>query len=199
MNAGRVFQGLVFSWLLIAGLQSCGEAPKPKSKQEQQATDTAHFYPLDVYFKEQIDYVDLRGFNIARVTVKDGKKDSSAIDKATFLAMAQTFQRYNIAAPQVKALYRETSFSDLSTGSLTLNYQPTNKNAVVQNVDVLLDEQGRAVKRVLIRAVYNHGDTVVTDQCSWKSYKSFQLNRHFEAPGYQSTELNFVNWNDRNP
>lgn len=187
--------GLFLFIILTAAAISCKNSP-PK-EQAVPVADTAHFYPLNVYFKEQMEYVDLRAFPIYRITTKDGKRDSVSISKEEFLSMAQTFLQHDIAAPEVKALYKESSFEDLSTGSLTLNYKPVEKNAVVQNIDVLMDQEGRAVKRVFIRAVYSKGDTTITEQCSWKTNKSFQLNRSKEAPDYTSTELNFVNWNDR--
>jgi hypothetical protein len=171
--------------------------PAPPTKEEIQATDTAHFYPLDVYFKEQIQYVDLRAFPLYRITVKDGKRDSAALSKSEFIVLADTFLKNDIAAPEVKALYRETSFDDMSTGSLTLNYKPTDKNAAVQNIDILMDQEGaHLIKRVTIRAVYMKGDTTVTEVGSWKTNKSFQLNRSLETKTYSSTELNFINWND---
>ncbi len=176
-------------------LFSCKSTP-PKTKEELQATDTAHFYPLDVYFKEQIQYVDLRGFPLYRITVANGKRDSVPISKDEFLALSAVFLKRSIADPAVKALYRETSFQDFSTGSLTLNYKPTDKNAVVQNVDVLMDEEGHEVKRVFIRSVYTKGDTTITEQCSWKTNKSFQVNRSLETKNFSATELNFINWND---
>jgi hypothetical protein len=85
----------------------------------------------------------------------------------------------------------------MSTGSLTLNYKPTDKNAAVQNIDILMDQEGaHLIKRVTIRAVYMKGDTTVTEVGSWKTNKSFQLNRSLETKTYNSTELNFINWND---
>lgn len=177
---------------------SCGGSNPEKPKTgDTQASDTAHFYPLDVYFKEQTDYVALHGFPIYRIMVKDGKKDSAAISTDAFIAIAQTLHRYDISAPDVKALYRETSFEDLSTASLTLNYKPVDKSAIVQNIDILMDQEGRAVKRVFIRAVQQKGDTTITEQYSWKTNKSLQVNRSLEAKNYSSTELNFINWNDR--
>jgi hypothetical protein len=187
-------QWLLF--LLLAFFSCKNAAPAPKTKEELQATDTAHFYPLETYFKDQIQYVDLRNFNLYRITVKNGIRDSAAISKDEFLAVASTFLRYDIAEPAVKALYRETSFEDLSTGSLTLNYKPDDKKATVQNIDVLMDQEGHMVKRIFIRAIYTKGDTTVTEQCSWKSNRSLQVNRSIEAKNYNVTELNFINWDD---
>lgn len=161
------------------------------------AGDTAKYYPLSSFFEEQMRYVDLRNFPISKVTVKDGKKDSIALNKDQFLAMAALFLQRSLSEPGIKALYRETVFQDQSTGSLTLNYTPVTDSVLVKNIDILLDDETHIVKRVFIRSAYNKGDTTITEQYNWKANKSFQLNQTLQAKnGFTSTETNFVNWND---
>lgn len=187
----------VFFLLLIVPLTAC-HSPGQKDAKTDILADTAKFYPLRIFFKEQIQYVDLRNFPIYRVTEKDGKKDSSAITKDQFVALAETFFDKDISEPRVKALYKESAFHDLSTGSITLNYKPSDNKAPVQNVDILLDEQTNLVKRVFIRVLYLKGDTTFIEQYNWKANKSFQVNRSITtANGYTSTELNYINWNDK--
>jgi hypothetical protein len=182
--------------IYIMTLVACQSKP-PNKQPATQPSDTSKFYPLRNFFTEEIQYVDLRSFPIYRVTVKDGKKDSSAISKEEFISLAGIFLERDISDPVIKALYKETVFHDLSTGSITLNYTPVNNDARVQNIDVLLDEQTNIVKRVFIRSVYKKADTSISEQCNWKAGKSFQVNRSFSAKnGYASTELNYVNWND---
>ena len=187
----------IFFLLLIVPLTAC-HSPGQKDAKTDILADTAKFYPLRIFFKEQIQYVDLRNFPIYRVTEKDGKKDSSAITKDQFVALAETFFDKDISEPRVKALYKESAFHDLSTGSITLNYKPSDNKAPVQNVDILLDEQTNLVKRVFIRVLYLRGDTTFIEQYNWKANKSFQVNRSITtAKGYTSTELNYINWNDK--
>ncbi len=190
----KILAPFIFFALLI--LSACN-TQKPKS-QSVPIADTAKFYPLHGFFKEQIEYVDLRGFPIYRITIKDGKKDSTAITKDAFIAMAGIFYKRDISDPKIKALYKESVYHDLSTGSITLNYTPTDSKADVQNIDILLDDETNIVKRVFIRSVYTKGDTTVSEQCNWKANKSFQVNKTFTTKnGYTSTELNYVNWNDK--
>ena len=176
-------------------------ACKNNSVNKQASTapaDTAKFYPLRSFFKEQIQYVDLRNFNIYQTSVKDGKKDSISITKEVFALIAARFLEHDISAPPIKIQYQESVFHDLSTGSVTLNYKPNNPDAIVQNIDILLDEETNLVKRVFIRAAYNNGDTSFAEQYNWKANKSFQINRTISAKnGYHSTELNYINWNDK--
>ena len=187
----------VFFLAFTCMMASCNSNPSKKTAAPQ-LSDTSKFYPLRNFFNEQIKYVDLRDFPIYHITIKDGKKDSAAISKETFIALAGIFLERDISEPAVKALYKEAVFNDLSTGSITLNYTPVTSNAQVQNIDVLLDHETNIVKRIFIRTVYTKGDTTVAEQCNWKADKSFQVNRSLTTKnGYTSTELNYVNWNDK--
>jgi hypothetical protein len=188
---------LVVIVLIVYAASSCN-THEPKAKAISPASDTSKFYPLAGFFKQQIEYVDLRSFPIYRISVKNDKRDSASISKDAFISLANIFLSRDISEPKVKAMYKETVFHDLSTGSITLNYTPTNSSAVVQNIDVLLDEETNIVKRIFIRSEYMKGDTTVSEQCNWKADKSFQVNRSFTTPnGYKATELNYVNWNDK--
>lgn len=191
----KIATPFIFFVLLI--LSACN-TQKSKTQPVVPAADTAKFYPLHGFFKEQIEYVDLRSFPLYKITVKDGKKDSATITKDDFIAMAGVFYKHDISDPKIKALYKETVYHDLSTGSITLNYTPTDSQAEVQNIDVLLNEETSIVKRVFIRSVYTKGDTTISEQCNWKANKSFQVNRtRTTKNGFTSTELNYVNWNDK--
>lgn len=161
--------------------------------------DTAKFYPLGQFFRSQIEYVDLRAFTVYRITITDGKKDSSALSREEFFAWANIFVQRAFADPGLKAAYKETMFEDISTDSYTLNYSPHDPSSVeVKNIDILLGHEIKEVKRVFIKSLYNRGDTTIEEQCSWKTNKSFQVNRvKSAAGGYRSTELNYINWNDR--
>lgn len=189
--------------LLLSGIagclfvgSSCG-GPVQRKQKENTAGDTSKYYPLRSFLQEQVQYVDLRNFPIYRITVKDGRRDSVSMRKEDFLSMAAAFLQRDLSEPGLKSKYTETVFQDQSTGSLTLNYSPLATSLPVKSIDILLDENTHAVKRVFIRAAYTRGDTSITEQYSWKANKSFQLNRTLQtSKGFTSTETNFVNWND---
>lgn len=159
-------------------------------------TDTSAFYPAGDFFKSQVQYATILNRPIYKITTRNGKKDSTRLSNDAFAAMAGSFIEKDISAPGIKEKYKESVFHDMDTRSYTLNYMAIDAQANgVQQLDVLLDEGGNAVKRIFIRCQYTRGDTGITEQYSWKAFKSFQLNRHFKtADGYTSTELNYVNW-----
>lgn len=181
---------------IVWGL-ACRGGNKP-AKAKAAVADTAGFYPLAEFLRGEVEYVDLRNFPLYRITVKDGKRDSVALSKEQFKALAQVFFDRSISSPAVKAKYKESVFQDLSTGSYTLNYSPVEHPVEVQNIDILLNEDTHLVKRIFIRSAYMRGDTAVDEQCNWKAGRSFQVNRSLQAKnGYHSTELTYVNWNDK--
>ncbi|MEO8171493.1 MAG: hypothetical protein ABI581_00365 [Sediminibacterium sp.] len=191
----KSFASLLFLCILI--FSSCNNEP-PKIQAVIKIEDTAKFYPIRDFLREQIQYVDLRNFPIYRVTVKDGKKDSVSVSKDQFIQLAGIFLNGEASFSKEKNFFKESVFNDQSTGSNTLNYQSNNNKTAVQSIDVLLDEQTSIVKRIFIRSEYAKGDTTIKEQCNWKANKSFQVNRTFTTKGgYISEERNYVNWNDK--
>ncbi|MEO7530369.1 MAG: hypothetical protein ABIS69_03125 [Sediminibacterium sp.] len=184
-----------FFFVLLVIASSCNEHP-PKAGTVK-VDDTAKFYPLKDFFKEQIQYVDLRNFSLYRIIIKDGKKDSVSINKEQFIDLASIFLNKEKSFSKEKASFKESAFTDLSTESVTFTYQSIDSKTEIQNITILLDEQTQLVKRVFIRSEYTKGDTSFTEQCNWKAGKSFQVNRTLTAKtGYTSTERNYINWND---
>ncbi len=187
--------------LLIMLLGSaCHSAKQPPVAGENKiaVADTGKFFPITAFFKDQIQYVDLRDFPIYQIQTKDGKRDSTVISKEEFAQLAGIFLERSLSEPGIKSRYKETVFEDLSTGSITLNYTPLSDTETVQHIDILLDNQTRIVKRIFIRSVFQQGDTVVNEQCNWKANKSFQINRNFSfGKGKNKHVLNFINWNDK--
>ncbi len=168
-------------------------------KKSPQLADTAKFYPLAVFFQKQVEYVDLRSFPLYRISIIDGKKDSAGISKDEFIQWADVFIRHSFADPKLKAAYKETVFEDLSTDSYTINYTPHDATSVaVQNIDILINQQTSNIKRVFIKSLYKKADTTIEEQCSWKADKSLQVTRvKQDGKGKRSTELHFINWNDK--
>ncbi len=177
--------------------QACQSNKIPPAAKTKDSTDTGRFYPIGEFFQSQIEYVDLRNFTITQKNDIDGKKDSFNISKERFISLARVFAEKDISSPRIKKMYRETVFHDLSTESYTLNYSPLQPGLGIQSIDVLLDDQHKQVKRILIRSIFTRGDTTITEQCSWKTNKSFLIARYGQTKkGHNRNSLIFVNWND---
>lgn len=171
---------------------------KRSTSSEKSNSDTTKYYALNSFFQEQMIDVDLKDYPIYLIKELNGKKDSTAIDKDAFKAMASLFLNKDVSTPEMHKRFTESVFHDLSTNSYTLNYRPKSIDESIQNIDILLDENTSNVKRVFIRIERTNKDTSFIEQWNWKANKSFQINRFSKTTsGFLSNEFNYVNWNDR--
>ncbi len=158
--------------------------------------DTTHFFQVNQYLQGQIKQVSSTPFFIYKLDIINGKKDSSAITTAIFNQISQQFLKPDINDEKLKPNYKESIFEDQTTKSFTISYSTTNKELEVQNIEILLDEDGQTVKRLFIRKFFNYTDSSAIEQLSWKPGERFQVNRSVQKPdnseaSYQTT----VVWN----
>jgi hypothetical protein len=184
---------LSFYFICLLSLFGCGGASSVGKKQSM--TDTSHFYPLKAYF--QVEGRDIAAHRVQAyiIRITDGHKDSLSLSQEALRAGLQVFT--DRAIPDTAhTLYRESVFEDLGTESITLNYSPVDASKVtVQQVDILLNPTTQQIKRVFIRSVYPVKDTLVREQCSWKTGNTYEINREKTWPGSSiHTELQSVHW-----
>lgn len=206
MHYFRSFGVLLFTIFLLA----CGNSTQNKTATQQPIADTAKFYPIDQFIREQIQYVDLRNFIITksnsisnlvnknRLNITDTSQathtNQLVISKEAFTIEAAAFLTEAIAFSKQKYLYKETVFQDLSTASYTINYTAINTATPIQRVDILLSEETNILKRLFIRKNILIKDTIITQQYSWIANESFQINSSAEAPHYNKTTAILVNF-----
>ena len=176
----------------MAGLLSCKN--KAVKQHAASTTDSSKFYPLSEFIEEQIAYVDLRNFEIHVKHYKTAATDSSIISKEQFKELANGFIALDISKIDKKQTYSETVFHDLSTSSYTLNYKTSQATDLVKNMDILLDEQTKMVKRVFIVSETQKADTNIMEHHSWTANKQFQITRTVETPSGRSNETTTVYW-----
>ncbi len=183
--------------LLVFLLTACHNNTEKKTAPAKTA-DTSSYYPVTDFFKQQLEYVDLRNFSFQYFHTLDGKKDSARITKEQFMHWGGLFIEQAIQFQHHLHHFRESVFEDLSTKSYTLNYTPVDTlNSGIQNMDVLLDDITRTAKRVFIKTTRVANDTLVTEQYNWKAFSGFQLTRFISAgTRYSSSEIISVNWKE---
>ncbi len=167
-----------------------------KTKAVLPKADTGTYYPIADFFREQMEYVDLRNFSIKYSHTINSKKDSAMLSKEEFLKWGNLFLEKSQLFGRNKQLFKESVFQDLSTQSITLNYIPVDHQVDgIQHIDVLLDEDTKKVKRVIIKIITNTADTSITEQYNWSAYKGLQLTR-FKTAGnnYSAADVVYINW-----
>jgi len=177
---------------LLIGLFSCKN--NSVTTINKTATDSSKFYPIAAFIQEQIAYVDLRDFEIYQKHSIATKTDSGIISKEQFKRLAASFLQLDISKIGKKESYTETVFHDLSTASYTINYKTRKASDLVKNMDILLDEQTKLVKRLFIVSELQKADTSIMEHHSWTANKQFQITRTIETGAGRINETTKVYW-----
>jgi hypothetical protein len=184
--------------LLIVSLLyfSCSESGGTSERTNIEKGDSIQFFQLKQYIESEIQEIDKTPFYIYKIEVTNGKKDSTAINTAVLKALSAPFAYADISKPSIKKNYKESVFHDQSTESYTISYSAITPDLEVQNIDVLLKEDGQTVKRLFIRKFINYGDSTAMEQLSWKAGESFRINRLVQMPNKSEIERQtVVVWN----
>ena len=160
--------------------------------------DTVKFFQVSQYIKNQIAEVNKTPYYIYKTTVVNGKKDSIPINTSVFNQISEQFLKPDINDNELKKFYKESIFNDQTTKSFAISYTTPNKQLEIQNINVLLQEDGETVKRIFIRKFFNYPDSSAIEQLSWKPGESFQINRLVQkSNNKESSYLTNVVWNEK--
>lgn len=189
----------VFFLLCSLIYSACRQNEKTASAKNTGENDTTHFFQVAQYIQSQIEEVNKTPYFIYKIDIINGKKDSVAINTPVFNRISAQFLKPDINDKVLKKHYKESIFHDQTTKSFTISYTANDKNLEIQNVQVLLQEDGQTVKRVFIRKFFNYTDSSAIEQLSWKPDESFQINRLVQKQAAkENTYQTNVVWNEKN-
>lgn len=180
--------------LVIASCKNDSAGGKGSGENDR---DTTKFFQVNQYLLSQIKEVNATPFFIYRIDITNDRKDSIPINTTAFNKLSKQFLEPDINDEKFKHYYKETIFEDQTTKGFTINYSTTNKELPLQSCDILLSEDGRTVKRVLLRKFYNYSDSSAIEQLSWKPGESFQVNRSVQKGNNETTRQTIVVWNKK--
>jgi hypothetical protein len=188
----------VYFFILILYLLYACRPNESRTITSEATNDTTHFFEVVQYIKTQISEVNKTPYFIYKIDIAGGKKDSSAINTSVFNQISERFLRPDINDEDLKKYYTENIFHDQTTKSFTISYTATDKELEIQNIEVLLQEDGQTVKRLFIRKFFNYKDSSAIEQLSWKPGESFQINRLVQKPdNKENSYLTNVVWNEK--
>ena len=188
----------VYFFILILYLLYACRPNESRTITSEATNDTTHFFEVVQYIKTQISEVNKTPYFIYKIDIAGGKKDSSAINTSVFNQISERFLRPDINDEDLKKYYTENIFHDQTTKSFTISYTATDKELEIQNIEVLLQEDGQTVKRLFIRKFFNYKDSSAIEQLSWKPGESFQINRLVQKPANkENSYLTNVVWNEK--
>jgi hypothetical protein len=160
------------------------------------SNDTTKFFQLAEFINSQIKEINGTPYFIYKLTSEGDEKDSIGLTNAETTELAKQFTVPDLNDGAIKKFYTESVFFDETTKNFSINYSTANKELVLQNVDVLLKEDGKTVKRIFLRKFHNYKDSSAIEQLSWKPNESFQINRLVQLPSNQEVSRQTqVVWN----
>lgn len=186
---------IFFTFFIVIVVAACEPSSKQQSAKNIPIADTAKFYPLDNFITDQMKYVDLRNFSIQKIIVNNLQKTNTIIDKEAFLIVAAKVLSLSKKFINNKQLYKEVVFQDLSTDSYTINYTALNPLTPLQRIDILLSEETKIIKRVLMREINHDNGIVTTQQINWEADHQFQVTISKEIDRKISNESILISWN----
>jgi hypothetical protein len=120
------------------------------------------------------------------------------INTLKYVQLANQFTTPDINDPNLKRHYIENIFHDQTTKTFTISYTTPNKDLEIQNIEILLQEDGQTVKRIFIRKFLNYSDSSGIEQLSWKAAERFQINRLVQRKDEkENSQQTIVVWNEK--
>lgn len=179
-------------------MASCSGTDNDNGSATTETEDTTQFFQISGFIRQQIEEVKKTPFYIYKKTETDGRVDSVSSDNEGFLKLAENFLHPDIAKMPFKKNYTENIFFDETTKTISITYTTTDKSMEVQNANIIMDEDGKTVKRIFIRKFFNYSDSSAIEQLGWKPNESFQINRFVQASDQKDkTTLTSVVWNEK--
>jgi hypothetical protein len=184
-------------FFLLLTLSACG-TKQQQPEQTQSKKEETRFFDVRHYITTDLEDIKKTPYYIYKLDIVNGKKDSTTVTAAEAADFANGFLTPDINDPAIKQYYKENIFQDRTINSFTITYTTTNKDLEIQNLDVLLKEDGSTVKRLFIRKFLNENDTARMEQWSWKPGESFEVNRLITPENKQEiSHRTIIVWNEK--
>lgn len=171
-----VATGLLLA-VLFTGACSEPQQPAAETKAEQKEEKKAYL-PVSDYLHSEIRKVDSAVAGILKRVIKNGRQmDSVFISPQEFHALTQEFLAPELAGERFEKSFRESSFFDETTESLTFTYEASDTAVSVRRVDVLVAPSLEIdkVKTIYMEKNYASGDTAISKKMMWKAGSDFSI------------------------
>lgn len=170
---------LRFYWVSLTifyTLASCQNNVSHNTKNSPD-TDSLQYYPLQTYFKMQVNQAASTNNPKILKTTTAGVALTDTLDNEAFYTLTSAFTEIDVLEGNLKTAYRESAFADLSTNSYTFNYESTDSTLPIKDITILIDTSSSLVKRVFITRQWYNSDSSVIEKLGWQHDKSCYINR----------------------
>src|ERR1700741_3379845 len=170
---------LVILILIIIGCKN-KEEQSSSVPDQQQKTDTQevkNYLPVLDFLKGEIQNVDSFYAGLRKITIRNGKTDSTFISSEEFHKITSEFVTNELSKEFLEKNYNESSFMDHSTQSVTFTYEARDHNLAIRRIDLLTGETSGfdKLRSLFIEKQVSSGDTSILKRIFWKAGKNFLL------------------------
>jgi hypothetical protein len=170
---------LAGAWLSFNACAHHGQQPAPSPQDSLSINDSAKnsFFPVADYLETEIMRVDSFPIATMKYTIRNGRTDSGYIQLTEFNELALQFLLPEFKDGSFEKNYKETSFVDRATQSVTFTYSPADQSLPLQRVDVVAASgtQGNLVESIYLEKTRVAGDSVVLQKMYWQAGRNFQI------------------------
>ena len=160
--------------VLVLAFSACQDSEKQQQKKEEPKA----YIPVSDFVRTEIRAVDSTPTGILRRIHINGKlADSSFIKPEEFDRLAQAFLPPELDGDRFENSFKESSFMDQTTETLTFTYESIDSSSTVRRVDILLSPgmELDKLKSLYIERAYSAGNVLVEQKMFWKSGQSFRI------------------------
>ncbi len=187
---------IILLWLTIIVSLSNG-CKQNKSSSENITADTTKVFPYKDLLLEDIKDVNQAPYFIYKITeATNQKKDSTAITLAEFNMLTEIFIQKNISNEELHTNYKEETFHDLSTKSITITYSAKHDTTSLHDVIILLNDNNNKLSHLYFNNIIHQGDSTVMEKDMWNTHHNFQITKIIQHPNLPNIERKLkIVWN----
>ncbi|MFI5156328.1 MAG: hypothetical protein ACHQEM_09085 [Chitinophagales bacterium] len=189
--------GIIFFEALVCG---CANNKVQPPLQDSVAVEKKDYFPVLDFLKGEIAYVDSFPLRIIKYTISGSHKDSSIIQSTAFDDLAKKFLSPELEKAAFEKEFKESSFLDQTSQSLSFTYSTQNNGLQIQRVDVLASPSlgFDKVKSIYLEKLSHSQDSTIIEKMYWRSRSNFQIIRILELPNHTSTSSQLkVVWDNK--
>ena len=191
---------ITISFFLFCSSCKQKENKKIANPASTQPKDSSTSFPIMEMLREDAGDVQKTPYFIYKITssVKENKIiDSVALSPEKFTELIKPIIQIDISSNAVKDKFKEASFHDLSTQSISIVTTSIDDATEVRSVTALLNDETNKLKSFFAVMENNLNDTLKRTTYYWKAGKSLTIGKSIQVAGKTLKETKeFINWND---
>ena len=122
---------------------------------------------------------------------------TSVADYTSIAADIQPFLSDEISQGNFEKHFKETSFVDASTNSITFSYQSQDKNSSIKQVDVHILPATESIQYLYITRNGKAGDTAIAQKLLWKNGSHYTLITEYHTDQRQFNRIEKLRWHKK--